>query len=126
MWEASYRHYSSYMPRSLTPAAQIILTHFLMNILFVLISDTFKPSSSLHLYPSYGAQLYLRACECPCGLHDSLCTLKLFCSIYPHWLCSNVLESSNTRYWWVATPFPDKDFHLASNAKLSWRTNDRD
>jgi len=95
----------------------------LLNMLFILTSDTLKPSSILHLYPSYGAQLYLRACECPCGLYDSLCTLKLFCSIYPNWLFGNVRESSNTRYWWGANPLPDKDFHLASNAKISWRTN---
>ncbi len=51
------------------------------------------------------AALDFRECGLPCGLHASLCTLRMFCSAngqYGQYL----RHTRNTRYGWWAIPYP--------------------
>src|SRR5712692_852807 len=57
-------------------------------------------------------------CEFPYGLHGSLCTLRMLRSIL-----SYLLHIRNTRYGWVASPYPARSFTLQETPSFAWRTN---
>ena len=57
-------------------------------------------------------------CEFPCGLHGSLCTLRMLRSIL-----SYLLPIRTTRYGWVASPSPTGSFTLQETPSCAWRTN---
>src|SRR5712691_7703728 len=57
-------------------------------------------------------------CEFPCGLHGSLCTLRMLRSVL-----SYLLHIRNTRYGWVASPYPARSFTLQETPSFAWRTN---
>ena len=78
----------------------------------------------------------------PYGLHDSLCTLREVCSMmivrrqessvsgFPlpclkdlHTLSLHVRRSRNTRYGWVASPYPTGTFTLQDTPSFAWRAN---
>jgi len=55
----------------------------------------------------------------PCGLHDSLCTLHLFCS--PR--IAELRHRRNTRYGWVANPYPTGTCTPQDAPSFAWRAN---
>ena len=55
----------------------------------------------------------------PYGLHDSLCTLHLFCSTLN--IC--LRHRCNTRYGWLARPYPTGSFTLQDAPSCAWRAN---
>jgi hypothetical protein len=55
----------------------------------------------------------------PYGLQDALCTLHLFCSPLPR-----LRHRRNTRYGWVASPYPTGTLTLLDTPSFSWRDND--
>ena len=57
----------------------------------------------------------------PYGLHDSLCTLHLFCSTLN--IC--LRHRCNTRYGWLARPYPTGSFTLQDAPSCAWRANAR-
>lgn len=56
--------------------------------------------------------------DLPCGLHDSLCTLHLLCSPV-----SRLRRRRNTRYGWMADPYPAGTFTLQDAPSFAWRAN---
>ncbi len=60
-----------------------------------------------------------RKCGFPYGLHNSLYTLHLFCSLEFHQL----RHKCNTRYGWLVKPFPAGTFTLQDAPSFAWRTN---
>ena len=59
-------------------------------------------------------------CAFPCGLHGSLCTLRMLRSVLFH-----LLHTRNTRYGWVARPSPAGTCTLQETPRCAWRTNAR-
>ena len=55
----------------------------------------------------------------PYGLHDSLCTLHLFCSSRN----AKLRHRRNTRYGWVANPYPTGTYTLQDAPSFAWRSN---
>jgi hypothetical protein len=51
------------------------------------------------------AALDFGECGLPCGLHASLCTLRMFCSAIGHY-GQYLRHTRNTRYGWWARPYP--------------------
>ena len=58
----------------------------------------------------------------PCGLQDTLSTLRPSCS---PWFHSRLRHGRKTRYGWVASPYPTGTFTLQETPSLSWRDNAR-
>src|SRR5215813_661896 len=56
----------------------------------------------------------------PCGLQDTLSTLRPSCS--PR-VPPRLRHGRKTRYGWVASPYPTKTFTLQETPSLSWRDN---
>ena len=79
--------------------------------------QTLKPSATETIY--FGAISTLRECDLPYGLHDSLCTLHLLCSPDFHPL----RHKRNTRYGWLAKPFPTGTYTLQDAPSFAWRSN---
>src|SRR5882672_10644668 len=59
-------------------------------------------------------------CAFPCGLHGSLCTLRMLRSVLLH-----LLHIRNTWYGWVASPYPTGTCTLQEAPSFAWRTNAR-
>src|SRR5882672_2987201 len=57
-------------------------------------------------------------CAFPCGLHGSLCTLRMLRSVLLH-----LLHIRNTWYGWVASPYPTGTCTLQEAPSFAWRTN---
>ena len=101
---------SSCMPRPVDSASP---PHpRLLRMLLCCLRRALKPSTTgLSVSKLYQ---HFRARDCPCGLQDSLCTLT---SLFVHGLLHFLIEI-NTRYGWVAKPFPDGDLHPVRYAGL--------
>jgi hypothetical protein len=85
---------------------------------FVWPSGAFKPSASaIALSKLYQ---HFRVRGHPCGLQDTLSTLRPSCS--PR-VPSRLRHGRKTRYGWVATPYPTGTFTLLETPSLSWREN---
>ena len=83
----------------------------------VLPSGSLKPSASAIAISKLCQRLRER--DLPCGLHDSLCTLHLFCSHQT----SMLRHRRNTRYGWVANPYPTGTFTLQDAPSFAWRAS---
>ena len=59
-------------------------------------------------------------CAFPCGLHGSLCPLRMIRSVLFH-----LLPTRNTRYGWLARPYPAGTSTLQEAPSFAWRTNAR-
>ena len=57
-------------------------------------------------------------CAFPCGLHGSLCTLRMIRSVLFH-----LLHIRNTRYGWLARPSPVGTSTPQETPSFAWRTN---
>jgi len=55
----------------------------------------------------------------PYGLHDSLCTLHLFCSSR----LAELRHRRNTRYGWAANPYPTGTYTPQDAPSFAWRAN---
>jgi hypothetical protein len=85
---------------------------------FVWPSGALKPSASaIALSKLYQ---HFRVRGHPCGLQDTLSTLRPSCS--PR-VPSRFRHGRTTRYGWVATPYPTGTFTLLETPSLSWRDN---
>src|SRR4029453_9296089 len=83
---------------------------------FVWPSGALKPSASaIALSKLYQ---HFRVRGHPCGLQDTLSTLRPSCS--PR-VPSRLRHGRKTRYGWVATPDPTGTFTLLETPSLSWR-----
>src|SRR5215472_18449174 len=56
----------------------------------------------------------------PCGLQDTLSTLRPSCSSC---VPPRLRHGRKTRYGWVASPYPTGTFTLPETPSLSWRDN---
>ena len=56
-----------------------------------------------------------------CGLRSSLCTLTLLHSAFPF-----LFHSANTRYEWMASPYPAGTCTPQEAPSFAWRTEDED
>ena len=85
----------------------------------VLPSGALKPSASAIAI----SKLYqhFRVRDHPCGLQDTLSTLRPSCSPQAS---SRLRHGRKTRYGWVAHPYPTGTFTLQETPSLSWRDND--
>jgi hypothetical protein len=81
-------------------------------------SGAFKPSASA-LALSKLSQ-HFRGRGHPCGLQDTLSTLRPSCSPC---VPSRLRHGRKTRYGWVAHPYPTGTFTLPETPSLSWREN---
>src|SRR6266849_3413360 len=61
-----------------------------------------------------------RVCGHPSGLQSSLCTLHLVCSGL-----TLLLSKCNTRYGWLARPYPVGTSTPQETPSFAWRTNAR-
>src|SRR5215467_16114309 len=59
-------------------------------------------------------------CAFPCGLHGSLCTLRMIRSVFLH-----LLHIRNTRYEWLVRPSSAGTCTLQEAPSFAWRTNAR-
>ncbi len=84
----------------------------------VLPSGALKPSASAIAI----AKLYqhFRVRDHPCGLQDTLSTLRPSCS--PR-VPSRLRHGRKTRYGWMAHPYPTGSFTLQETPSFSWRDN---
>jgi hypothetical protein len=57
-------------------------------------------------------------CAFPCGLHGSLCTLRMLRSVFWH-----LLHIRNTRYEWLVRPYSAGTCTLQEAPSFAWRTN---
>ena len=62
---------------------------------------------------------HFRKRDLPCGLHDSLCTLHLFCSFR----LTEFRHRRNTQYGWVANPYPTGTFTPQDAPSFAWRAH---
>jgi len=67
----------------------------------------------------FGAISTFRGHGAPYGLHDALCTLRLSCSPTFHQL----RHRRNTRYGWVASPYPTGTCTPQDTPGFAWRAN---
>jgi hypothetical protein len=86
----------------------------------VLPSGALKPSASAIAI----SKLYqhFRGRGSPCGLQDSLSTLRPSCSPGSR---PRLRHGRKTRYGWAATPYPTGTFTLQETPSFSWRDNAR-
>ena len=85
---------------------------------FVWPSGALKPSASaIALSKLYQ---HFRVRGHPCGLQDTLSTLRPSCSPL---VLSRLRHGRKTRYGWVANPYPTGTFTLPETPSLSWRDN---
>ena len=61
----------------------------------------------------------LGECGLPCGPQDSLCTLRISCSVVVDFL----LHIRNTRYGWLVKPCPTGTLTLKETPSFAWRTS---
>ena len=79
---------------------------------------TLQPSATGNKLVSKRYQ-HFREHGLPYGLHDSLCTLHLFCSTQK----ASLRHRRNTRYGWMANPYPTGTFTLQDAPSFAWRAN---
>ena len=90
------------------------------SVALMLPSGALKPSASaIALSKLYQ---HFRVRGHPCGLQDSLSTLRPSCS--PR-VPLRLRHGRKTRYGWVASPYPTGTFTLQETPSLSWRDNAR-
>src|SRR5712692_4047768 len=72
--------------------------------------------------PQIFSKLYqhFRGRGSPCGLQDTLSTLRPSCSPGSR---PRLRHGRKTRYGWVASPYPTGTFTLQETPSLSWRDN---
>ena len=88
------------------------------SVALMLPSGALKPSASAIAMSKLYQHFRVRGH--PCGLQDSLSTLRPSCSprVQPR-----LRHGRKTRYGWVASPYPTGTFTLQETPSLSWREN---
>jgi len=85
------QHFSSHMPRLKTPPTLHIFTKIDASLGLRAYSNSHQ--SEIH---NFRGDIHLQDRDNPCGLCDSLCTLRLSCS---RWTSPALRQRRNTRYW---------------------------
>ena len=88
------------------------------SVALMLPSGALKPSASAIAMSKLYQHFRVRGH--PCGLQDTLSTLRPSCS--PH-VQPRLRHGRKTRYGWVASPYPTGTFTLQETPSLSWREN---
>ena len=106
--------FSSYMPRPLDTGRPSRFSPIIEPFVLASVVRITSPSASINvtmLYHASGEHLS------PCGLYDSLCTLRVSRSTFV-----DPSHSRNTRYGWLAKPCPAGTCTLQETPGLAWRT----
>ena len=109
--------FSSYMPRPWTPADPPGSRHYRT------LCSGFHFSHNVAICFNNITMLYHASGEhpSPCGLYDSLCTLRVSRSAF--FPLPILPYSRNTRYGWLAIPCPTGTLTLQETPGFAWRTH---